>query len=82
MTDLKIRDNLWWLILATFWLIFGLYNLFFGVIYFVLLSALCLAGLLASARITVNQRREIRALKATNALLEQALREAHRRDYR
>lgn len=79
---MKIQENLHWLALAAFWIIFGIACLIRGDITLVILATGGLAGAILEGRAAAVQRDRIRYLKATIANLEHSLKEAHRRDRR
>lgn len=79
---MKVRDNLWWIILGAFWTTYTIGCLAYGEIFPTVLGVLSLATLILYVRRTVNLCREIRCLKVTIASLELALKEAHRHDRR
>lgn len=77
---MKIKDNLWWLCLAVFWLILGIGAAIEGAILFTILAAGSFVSIITCARAVTVQQARIRYMKISIASLERALKEAHRRD--
>lgn len=75
-----LNDNLWWIFLTVFWIAFIVLSLVWWEPFSAVLGVLCLVGHIASALVTINQRRQLRYQRATIASLERSLKEAHRHD--